>query len=155
MSTRVMPYRGMELFDNCSALQATVATGTTETMILGSAISRLDQNSEAVVVNGVIYLIPGKGCTGIVVRFREGYGLAGAIELEPVGLTPAPGGIAVVPGVVNAIPISGILDAAYQQGPNGGQYSITVQQCGTDVTGNATIVNANISWWNAAWWDLE
>lgn len=151
MPTRIVP-ASTQLFDNCSALQAQTALGIIETLVLASAVTRLNSENDAVVASGAIYLTPGKGCTGVIVRFREGYGIAGAIDWEPAGL---PYGVSVTPGVVNAIPIAAVLNAAYQQTKTGGQYSVTVQQCGVDVMGNAVIVNASIAWFAATWTDIE
>ncbi len=154
MAIRTMPNDAMQLFDNCSFVQNATVTTTTETLILASAVAKIAPTCDAVVANGVIYLIPGAGCTGIIIRFREGFGVTGAIDWEPVGFGP-PAGIAVTPGVVSAIPLAAVLDAGWQQQDAGGQYTVSVQQTGANVTGNATVLNANVSWWAATWWDIE
>ena len=155
--TRIMPSRDIQLFDNCSFVQAPVVDKGTETMVLASAVSRLDVDKNAVVANGGVYLIPGAGCTGIIVRLREGFGVTGGIAYEPVGYGP-PAGIGVTPGVVAFIPIAAVVNAGYQQTTDGGQYSVTIQQVGAngaEVTGNAEILNGSVAWFAATWWDQE
>jgi len=152
MTTRVLGNPPMQLFDNCSALETSDVKGTAETAILASAVARIGEDNDAVVALGTIYVTPGAGCTGIVVRFREGYGLSGAIGWEPVGL---PNGIAVTPGQTAAIPLSAVMDPDCQQVPAGDQYTITVQQVGTKVTSDATIVSASVAWFAATWLDIE
>jgi hypothetical protein len=155
MTIRIMPYKSMQLFDNCSFVQnGGVLTGSAETLILASAVARVDVNCDAIVANGALYLIPGTGCTGIIIRFREGFGITGAIDWEPVGFGP-PAGISVKPGVVNAIPLAAVLGPAWQQRPEGGQYTVSVQQVGANTPGNGKVLNANVSWWSATWWDIE
>lgn len=154
MTIRVMPRKSMQLFDNCSAVQNSVVTTTTETLILASAVAKVDDLCEAVAFSGVVYVIPGAGCTGLVVRFRENFGLTGAIDWEPVGFGP-PAGISVTPGAASAVPLAGVVNAAHQQQAGGGQYSVTLQQAGASVTGNAKVLNASVSWWAATWWDVE
>lgn len=154
MTLRVMP-SGQQLFDNASAVQNPVVTAGTETLVLASAVAKVDQTANAVVFNGVLYVIPGANCTGLIVRLREGFGLSGAIDWEPVGFGP-PAGISVTPGVANAVHLSGVVNAAYQQAVAGGQYSLTVQQAGAGgALGNAKVIGANLSFWQATWWDTE
>jgi hypothetical protein len=127
------------LFDNCSAIQNSVLSGNTETLVMANAYMALPkptQKDPAVTFLGAIYLTPGANCKGVYVRFRRGYGVSGAIDYEIPNLL-------VVPGKPNVIPIAGIMnDTVYVPGP--GQYTVTVQQNGATSAGKVTY--GSIAW---------
>jgi hypothetical protein len=131
--------RDQDLYDNSESLQNAALNGTAETLVLANAIVVILESS-GIVFNGTIYFTPGPGTTGVTVRIRAGYGTGGAIVFEVQD-------IAVVPGKVTALPISGICGAGACMSEAGGQFSVTLQQIGA--TGNgALILGTNISWFN-------
>jgi hypothetical protein len=129
------------LFDNCSAIQNSVLSGDTETLVMANAYMALPKpgavdHDPAITFLGAIYLTPGANCKGVYVRFRRGYGVTGAIDYEIPNLL-------VVPGKPNVIPIAGIMNpTVYVPGP--GQYTITVQQNGATSPGKVTY--GSIAW---------
>jgi hypothetical protein len=130
------------LFDNCSYLDTTTLVKNAETQIMASSYIALNKapvadKDQAIVLSGAVYLIPGPGCTGVYLRLRRGFGLAGAIDYE-IG----DGGLYLPPGKLGVIPIHGIMDpTVYIPGP--AQYTTTVEQ--VNATGNGRIVFASLS----------
>jgi hypothetical protein len=129
------------LFDNCSAIQNSVLSGDTETLVMANAYMALPKpgavdHDPAITFLGAIYLTPGANCKGVYVRFRRGYGTNGAIDYEIPNLL-------VVPGRPNVVPIAGIMNpTVYVPGP--GQYTVTVQQNGATSAGKVTY--GSIAW---------
>lgn len=148
---RQMPSPELQLFDNASQVQNQTLVTTTETLVLANAIALVGL-SNGIVFGGAIYLIPGVGTTGLIVRFRRGYGVSGVIDWEPAGYGP-PGGLYAVPGVVNAVPLNGLFSADWYQQPGGGQYSVTVEQ--VNAKANGSVLSASVAFSNVVFWDTE
>jgi hypothetical protein len=128
-----------DLFDNSSQLQNATLVTTAETLVLANAVQQVAYSS-GIVFNGVIYMTPGTGTTSVTIRVRRGYGTSGATDYEVQN-------IAVTAGVLNAVPLAGVMGAAEYQQNGGGQHSITVQQVGA--TGNGSFTYASVAFINS------
>ena len=145
---------GNEMFDNSSDVQPQAKVGlegTAETLVLANAVTRI-YDSFAIVVSGQLYIVPGANVEGVVVRVRRGWfpTAPGAIdwELPSGGVSAVPGGFAVTPGKLCAVPVEAAMSPAFLQGA--GQYSVTVQQVAATglVAGNGSVNQASLKWFN-------
>lgn len=145
-----IPRKSHQLYDHSSGIQNTVLPASGEVLVMANAITRLENISE-IVVEGCLYLTPGAGCTGVIIRVREHFGLTGTIVLEPGNYTN--GGIAVTAGKLNAVPVAGSFNPGILEQPAGGQHTVSVEQLNATAAGS--ILVGGVAWFSTQYWDLE